>query len=101
MSRIDLKVESTPGDFGRDRGGFPVACCSCTCCCLTFVGAGLGIVGGAITGIVLGVLTARRERDPWWAATLRVLVSMILCLIVGLLVGGTLGLGLDLLMAQF
>ena len=95
-------AEPTKGDFGHTRRrSVRLACCSCTCCCFTLLGGGIGLIGGAIKGIVASLGGTRTSSDnvliDVLLATLRFLGFVVVYAIGGLLLGAAVGGAIDYL----
>ena len=96
ISRLSFSAEPTSGDFGHTRRrSVRLACCSCTSCCFTFLGGGIGLIGGVIKGVIVGVGHSSSTTENVWLSALESVVRFIGFLIAfavaGLLMGAAAG----------
>lgn len=76
-----------------------MACCCCTCCCFTLLGGGIGLIGGAVKGIVAGLGSSSTSTDnvliDILLATIRFLAFVVCYAVGGLLLGAAFGGAID------
>lgn len=93
--RAKLRVSRTDGDFAHaSRGSAKLACCTTTTC-MVFVGTLGGGLIGLIGGLIAGCKAANVAQTGWFVATIQVIGTMFLWMVVLGCVGGAIGLGLD------
>lgn len=99
-----LIVEPTAGDFPHARKrSVRLACCTCTTCCFTLLLGGIGGVAGLISGFISAKESSVDVENPYAQFLLSGLwfVGIILgYAIVGILIGGGIGFGIDMLVSK-
>lgn len=91
-----ITAEPTAGDFGHTRRrSVQLACCCCTSCCFTLLGGGVGLLIGAVKGIMHGVSSSGNDAENVWLAmlltTLQFLAYFLGYALAGLLLGAACG----------
>jgi hypothetical protein len=99
-----LVVEHTTGDFPHARKrGVRLACCTCTTCCFTLLLGGIGGVAGLISGVMAARESSVDVENPYAQFALSILWFLAIVvgyLLIGLLIGGGIGFGIDTLVSK-
>lgn len=96
-----LQVRHAQVDFSHARRrNVRLACCTCTTCCFTVLLAGVG----GLAGLVVGVSSAARARQPERSVSSRIMLGLLRYLfsavayaLAGILIGAAIGFGIDFL----